>query len=106
MLDSQFFLSIDQKFNRFLQEDSSSQAKECCSRALAQMLIEESIRGLAIQNGLIKICVPLIKNELIAKKTRIQLAHAIAKSLVTTNPNLLTEHLRVSCFSALLFLCK
>lgn len=42
----------------------------------------------------------------VKKKTKIAAAHAIAKSLVTTNPNVLSEHLRLSSFGPLLYLCK
>jgi hypothetical protein len=40
------------------------------------------------------------------KTTRLEAAHAVAKTLVTTNPNLLSEHQRLGCIKPLLLLCK
>ncbi len=40
------------------------------------------------------------------KPARREAAHAIAKTLVTTNPTILSEHLRLAVFRPLLFLCK
>lgn len=40
------------------------------------------------------------------KTCRLECAHAVAKTLVTTNPNVLSEHLKLGAIKPLLFLCK
>jgi hypothetical protein len=40
------------------------------------------------------------------KSTRREAAHAIAKTLVTTNPHILSEHLRLGVMRPLIFLCR
>ena len=89
-----------------LLHDGSPQTKETSARALSQIMIEESIRGLAIQQGIIKACCEVVAVEENHKKTKIFAAHAIAKILVTTNPNMISQHLRVNCIGPLLLLCR
>ena len=43
---------------------------------------------------------------ILTKPVKLELSHCIAKTLITTNPLLLTEHLRLSCISSLIFLCR
>ena len=40
------------------------------------------------------------------KACRLECAHAVAKTLVTTNPNVLSEHLKLGAIKPLLLLCK
>ena len=84
----------------------SKQTKAFAARALRQICIEESVRGQMSQQGGLKSCSTVATDEDCEKETRREAAHAIAKALVTTNPNILTEHLRLGCIKPLIFLCK
>jgi len=42
----------------------------------------------------------------VKKAARLEAAHAVAKTLVTTNPHLLTEHQRLGAVKPLLMLCR
>ncbi len=102
----------------------SSQTRDYASRALRQMCVEESVRGLFIQQGALKACCDIIaahntsSNNAAAAKTengnnapptavtRREAAHAVAKALVTTNPTLLQEHARLGTIQPLLYLAK
>lgn len=90
---------------RFL-ANGSDQTKDHAARALSQICVEESIRGAVIQQGLLKACNAEAMNNDSHKTCRLCAAHAIAKSLVTTNPNLIPGHTRLSCIGPLLYLCK
>ena len=37
---------------------------------------------------------------------RVECAHAVAKTLVTSNPHLLTEHMRLGSIKPLVMLCR
>ena len=37
---------------------------------------------------------------------RMEAAHAVSKILITTNPNILSEHQRLGCIKPLVMLCK
>jgi hypothetical protein len=97
----------------------SKQTKEAACRTLRQICVEESIRGLVVQQGGLKACVAIATDEdcevspLLCcsspapqKSTRREAAHAIAKTLVTTNPNILSEHVRLGVMRPLIFLCR
>lgn len=40
--------------------EGSPQTKDAAARSLSQMMVEESIRGIAIQQGLIKACCAVV----------------------------------------------
>lgn len=84
----------------------SAKVKEAAARALRQMCVVESIRGQVIQEGALKHCCEVAVDDTLEKNIRREAAHVIAKTLVTTNPNILSEHLRLSTIRPLLFLCK
>jgi hypothetical protein len=44
--------------------------------------------------------------DVVQRTTRREAAHAIAKTLVTTNPHILSEHLRLGVMHPLIFLCR
>jgi hypothetical protein len=90
---------------RLLSQDSK-QTKEYAARALRQICVEESIRGQMGQQGGLKACTVVATDEDCDKSIRREAAHAIAKTLVTTNPTILSEHLRLGCIKPLVFLCK
>ena len=85
---------------------ASTQTKLTSARALCQMNVENSVRGLFIQQGGLKACHDVVVNENEDRGVRRQAAHAMAKSLVTTNPMMLSEHLRLSAMKPLIFLCR
>lgn len=91
--------------------EGSIQTRETAARTLRQICVEPSIRGSIIQQGGLKACCKIASTDCniepeIKKTTRKEAAHAVAKTLVTTNPNLLTEHQRLGTIKPLLILCK
>ena len=84
----------------------SARAKESAARALRQICVEDSARGLVVQHGGLKACCSVAMEEATARDCRREAAHAVAKTLVTTNPNMLSEHARVGAIPPLLMLCK
>lgn len=90
---------------RLLAQDSK-QTKEYAARTLRQICVEESVRGQMGQQGGLKACTLVATDEDCEKNIRREAAHAIAKTLVTTNPTILSEHLRLGCMKPLVFLCK
>lgn len=90
---------------RLLSQDSK-QTKEFAARTLRQICVEESVRGQMGQQGGLKACTVVATDEECEKIIRREAAHAIAKTLVTTNPTILSEHLRLGCIKPLVFLCK
>jgi hypothetical protein len=92
--------------NLLSNQATSAQTKEAAARALRQMCVEESIRGQFIQQGGLKACTTVAVEEETPKNIRRECAHAIAKSLVTTTPTLLSEHVRLGCVAPLVMLCR
>eukprot|EP01035_Chromulina_nebulosa_P018083 gene18083-23731_t len=86
--------------------EGSPQTRECAAASLCQIVVEESIRGNAIQQGVLKACSSAATDETYKKTTRQYAAHTIAKVLVTTNPNVLSDYLRINSIAPLLFLCQ
>lgn len=86
--------------------NGSAQTKEAAARTLRQICVEESSRGLMLQQGGFKACTTEANDEDNAKNTRLECAHVVAKTLVTTNPNLLTEHQRLGAIKPLVMLCR
>lgn len=101
----------------------STKTKETCARALRQICVEPTSRGLFIQEGGLKSCCDLIATapspsssskdsaaggggSLTSSEARREAAHAVAKSLVTTNPSLLSAHQRLGVIAPLLDLCR
>jgi hypothetical protein len=112
-----------------LMGSGSTKTKEACARALRQICVEPTSRGLFIQEGGLKSCCDLIATapspsasstsvtassskeaagggSMTSSEARREAAHAIAKSLVTTNPTLLSAHQRLGVIQPLLDLCR
>jgi hypothetical protein len=103
-------------------KDGSYQAKHLSAKALRQICVDHTVRGIFTQCGGLKLCANIscdssaevlpiiflcfafIFDRQIS--IRVETAHAVAKALVTTNPNLLTDHMRLGSIRALLFLCR
>ena len=81
-------------------------AKEVCCRALRQMCVCEVVRGAFVQQGGLRACSSVAVDANAVMTTRLEAAHAIAKTLVTTNPHVLSVHLRVGTVAPLLLLCR
>jgi hypothetical protein len=86
--------------------NGSARTKETAARALRQICVDESSRGLMIQQGGLKACCDATNDELNVKSIRLEAGHAIAKTLVTTNPTILSEHVRLGTIRPLLFIAK
>jgi hypothetical protein len=91
----------------------SAQTRECTARAMRQICVEETVRGLFIQQGALKACCTLAANPNVALNgviasalTLREAAHAVAKSLITTNPSLLQGHARLGAFQPLIALAR
>ena len=91
-----------------------------CCKALRQICSVVGIRGYAVQNGVIKACLSvaglsdkkptnsesLVKSYELVCTLKREAIHTIAKILVTTNPQVLSDHLRVSSMTSLLWLAR
>lgn len=86
--------------------DGSSQTKEAAARTLRQICVDESSRGLMLQQGGFKACCSAAVDEAVPKAARLECGHAVAKTLVTSNPHLLTEHMRLGAVKPLVMLCR
>lgn len=86
--------------------NGSSKTKETAARTLRQICVDESSRGLMIQQGGLKACCDVANDEGNNKTIRLEAAHAVAKVLVTTNPTIISEHLRLGTIRPLLYLAK
>eukprot|EP01034_Spumella_vulgaris_P029108 gene29108-36099_t len=84
----------------------SAQTKEAAARTLRQICVDESSRGLMLQQGGFKACCNAAIDEDIQKATRMECGHAVSKTLVTSNPNLLTEHMRLGAIKPLVMMCR
>ncbi len=88
---------------------------------MRQICVDEASRGLMIQQGGFKACCSSAIDEdlqvdhrllffpaspSLQKSTRLECAHAVAKTLVTSNPTLLSEHMRLGAIRPLVFLCR
>lgn len=71
-----------------------------------QLCVDEQSRGSFIQEGGFKVCSEISVKDSETSTARMEAAHAIAKSLVTTNPHIINEHQRLGAIRPLLFLCK
>ncbi len=102
--------------------NGSMKTKELSARSLRQICVEESARGIFIQQGGLKACFGICSSyapssEKVSKNssesaedntnmvTKREAAHAIAKTLVTTDPNLLQAHMRLGSIEPLIALC-
>ena len=47
-----------------------------------------------------------MSSQVLSKQTKLELCHCVAKTLITTNPMLIAEHLRLSCMLPLIILCR
>jgi len=90
----------------------SAQTQDAAARALRQMCVEESVRGLFIQQGALKACCDIVtcvnsdSGSLPSAVAKREAAHAVAKTLITTNPSLLQGHARLGSIQPLLGLAK
>jgi protein unc-45 len=110
-----------------LMSAGSTKTKETSARALRQICVEQSSRGMFIQEGGLKACCAVATSKDVGSKVgdvassddgngsgggvasadaRREAAHAIAKSLVTTDPRLLSAHQRLGVIQPLLVLCR
>lgn len=74
--------------------------------SLRQICADERSRGAFIQEGGFKTCCETNTKDSESPTARREAAHAVAKSLVTTNPHVLSEHQRLGAIRPLLYLCK
>lgn len=84
----------------------SAAAKEGSVRTLRQICVVEKVRGLMMQQGGLKACCDVASDKAADKKARLEAAHAVSKSLISIDPNLLTEHLRMASIGPLIYLCR
>ncbi len=84
----------------------SNQTKEAAARTLRQICVDESSRGLMLQQGGFKACCNVAIDEEVQKATRMECGHAVSKTLVTSNPTLLTEHMRLGAIRPLVMMCR
>ncbi len=91
-----------------LVQDSSPQTRETAARALRQICSDDrgTARGLMAQQGGLKACASAALDEEAQATMRREAAHAVAKTLVTMNPTLLSEHSRLGALSALSYLIR
>jgi hypothetical protein len=107
-----------------LKTSSSSNVLEMATLSALSAAEEPSVRGKMVQRGVLQALIPLSississkiksktkKNETdkyseITKETKISAAHAMAKILISTNPNLVSINVLLSCIKPLLELCK
>lgn len=88
-----------------LMEGSSEATKEMLVVGMNRMAVEQTVRGLMIQQGCLSACLKVEKSESpsdIEKKTWHQARHCVAKLLVTTNPGLLTVSQRMGSIGPLI----
>jgi hypothetical protein len=87
---------------------ASTQTRETAARALRQICVDDKgpARGMMIQQGGLKTCTTVACDEDTPKAIRLECGHAIAKTLVTTNPMLLSEHARLGAIAALVYVCR
>lgn len=89
-----------------LLNNGSTKTKEMAAKAFRQICVDDSSRGLMIQQGGLKACCEATNDDLNSKAIRLEAGHAIAKTLVTTNPTILSEHVRLGTIRPLLFVAK
>ena len=88
-----------------LMEGSSEATKEMLVVGMNRMAVEQTVRGLMIQQGCLSACLKVEKCESpsdIEKKTWHEARHCVAKLLVTTNPGLLTVSQRMGSIGPLI----
>lgn len=91
---------------RLMGDSESLKAKETAARALRQLCTELSARGPVIQQGGLTACYKLVGDDLCEKAARLEAAHVVAKTLITTNPAALPDHVRLGAIQPLLFACR
>ena len=89
-----------------LLNNGSAKTKETAARAFRQICVEESSRGFMVQQGGLKACCEAANDEFNTKSIRLEAGHAVAKTLVTTNPTILSEHVRLGAIRPLLYIAK
>ena len=87
-----------------LSQGASAKTEEQIALALRQIAVEPSVRGSLIQQGGYRTCLDLAAKDS-AKCVR-DATWCLGKTLVTTNPGVLTAPQRVGCVSVLLRLLK
>ena len=88
-----------------LTEGSSEATKEMLVLGMNRMAVDQTVRGLMIQQGCLSACLKVEKSESpsdVEKKTWHQARHCVAKLLVTTNPGLLTVSQRMGSIGPLI----
>lgn len=91
---------------KLMNDSESLKAKEVAARTLRQICVEASARGPVVQQGGLSACYKLVEDEVNDKLARLEAAHVIAKTLVTTNPAALSDHVRLGAIKPLLYACR
>ena len=87
-----------------LSQGASAKTEEQIALALRQIAVEPSVRGSLIQQGGYKTCLDLSAKD--STKCVCDATWCLGKTLVTTNPGVLTAPQRVGCVGALLRLLR
>ena len=86
----------------------STKAVDICLKTFCQMVREESIRGQVVQQGVVGSCCKIANDKSshseVSMSSRLSAAHVIARTCITTNPNLLNAHTRLDTIRPLLML--
>mmetsp|Transcript_65295 Transcript_65295/g.131321 ORF Transcript_65295/g.131321 Transcript_65295/m.131321 type:complete len:993 (+) Transcript_65295:77-3055(+) len=89
-----------------LSDGASEATKDQVSLALRQISVEPSVRGSLVQQGAYKCCLNFASSATSSPKCVRDAVWCIAKTLVSTNPGMLTASQRMGCIACLLQLCK
>jgi protein unc-45 len=89
---------------RKLSEGASDITLVAIAKCFRHICCDVSSRGLVVQQGGLNALINMASST--DKNIATEAVHAIAKVLVTTNPNMLTEAQRMGCVVSLMALCK
>ena len=85
-----------------LADGASENTKEQIALALRQIAVEPSVRGSIVQQGGYRVCLDLAACSTSTVKCFRDATWCLAKTLVTTNPGVLTASQRMSCIAPML----
>ncbi|KAJ8612844.1 hypothetical protein CTAYLR_002084 [Chrysophaeum taylorii] len=91
---------------RLASTNPSSATAACLAETLSNLAKDDALRGTLVQQGGFKAAVSLAADDAHPDACRVNAAHAAAKVLVTTNPNMLTDPQRLSAIRPLVWLCR
>lgn len=89
-----------------LAEGASEKTKEQIALAMRQCAVEPSVRGSIVQQGGYRVCIEFASNPEISLKCARDASWCLGKTLITTNPAILTASQRMGCIAPMLRLCK